>query len=56
MARAIVRSDGLAERFEGCAHFRHEERRLFPGRKVRAFGKLVVVDRHYSFSCWNFLL
>src|SRR5579862_1288705 len=42
----------LAQRFEGCTHFRHEERRLFPGREVRAFGKLIVVDElHIRFLC-----
>src|ERR1700680_329527 len=42
----------LAQRFEGCTHFRHEERRLFPCREVRAFGKLVVVDElHIRFLC-----
>ena len=41
-----------AKRFEGCAHIGHEERRLFPGREVCAFGMVAVVDElHIRLLC-----
>ena len=40
------------KRFEGCAHIGHEERRLFPGREVCAFGMVAVVDElHIRLLC-----
>src|ERR1700688_210250 len=43
-ARAPKSSARFTKRSEGCAHIGHEERRLFPGREVRAFGMAAVVD------------
>src|SRR5258705_325917 len=43
-ACALKSSDRFAERLEGGAHLGGEERRLLPGREMRAFVELVVMD------------
>src|SRR3954462_3093180 len=41
---SLALSGRFAERFERCAHFGDEDRRLLPGGEVGAFGELVIVD------------
>jgi hypothetical protein len=50
--RAFFSLSHRTKRFEGGAHIRYEERRLFPRREVRAFGMAAVVDEfHIRLLC-----